>query len=83
MYEHYRCVHDFVAESLEVPLPFVLYDQGRRLEQDDYDTALVDLSLAPSAILTFNWHPEVAQEVKEQMGGNELFLREDLMQLIG
>ena len=32
----------------------------------DYDVPLVDLGLVPSAVMTFAWHPEVAEEVSQQ-----------------
>ena len=34
----------------------------------DYDVPLVDLGLVPSAVMTFAWHPEVAEEVSQQGG---------------
>ena len=33
----------------------------------DYDVPLVDLGLVPSAVMTFAWHPEVAEEVSQQV----------------
>ena len=74
-------MHDFVAESLETPLPFVLYETSTRLEQSDYDKLLVDMKLAPSALLTFNWHPDVAAEIQAQMGERPVFLKPDIMAL--
>ena len=56
-------------EALEYPLPFVLFDatQGQ-LEGDGTEhKTLLDLSLIPSAVLTFNWHPDVAEEVELQL----------------
>ena len=32
----------------------------------DYEVPLVDLGLVPSAVMTFAWHPEVAEEVAQQ-----------------
>ena len=85
MYENYRCIHDFVAEALETPLPFVLYEAGAsgstRLETRDYDTRLVEMSLVPSALLTFAWHPEVAAEVQQQMQPGQPFLKAEYMAL--
>ena len=34
----------------------------------DYDVPLVDLGLVPTAVMTFAWHPEVAEEVTQQGG---------------
>ena len=54
---------------MEYPLPFVLFDAGKGLidnEQSNQKT-LLDLGLIPSAILTFNWHPDVAEEVESQL----------------
>ena len=39
----------------------------QRLEMGDYDVPLVDLGLVPSAVMTFAWHPEVAEEVSQQV----------------
>ncbi|TRY67459.1 hypothetical protein TCAL_08029 [Tigriopus californicus] len=78
VYEKYRAIHDFVAECLEHPLPFVLYEAGsggHRLEQGDYDKTLMDLELIPSSLMTFAWHPEVAEEVKAQIGENATYLK--------
>ena len=84
VYEKYRCVHDLITESLEFPLPFLLYEAagGKRLEIEDYETTLSELDLAPSALLTFGWHPEVAAEVKMQVGQNPVYLKADLMSLL-
>ena len=70
-----------MAESLKTPLPFVLYETSTRLEQSDYDSMLVDLKLAPSALLTFSWHPDVAAEIQSQMEKGAAYLKEDLMAL--
>eukprot|EP00095_Tigriopus_kingsejongensis_P004109 maker-scaffold122_size333723-snap-gene-0.19 protein:Tk04109 transcript:maker-scaffold122_size333723-snap-gene-0.19-mRNA-1 annotation:"ubx domain-containing protein 6-like" len=80
VYERYRVVHDFVAECLETPLPFVLYEVGggHRLEPSDYDSNLLDLDLVPSSKLTFAWHPDVADEVKAQLGPNPDYLKAEV-----
>ena len=76
-------MHDFVTEVLEMPLPFVLYEtsKGVRLEVADYEKNLLDLDLVPTAILTFAWHPEVAEEVKSQLGSQPIYLRDEVMAL--
>ena len=82
VYEKYRAVHDYVCECLATPLPFVLYETSHRLEPCDYDKFLVDLHLVPSAILTFAWHPEVAEEVTQQLGPKPTYLKEEVFALI-
>ena len=60
---------EFVTDSLEYPLPFVLFDAGRgQIDSEKQEhTTLLDLGLIPPAILTFNWHPDVAEEVESQL----------------
>ncbi len=48
---------------------------------EHYESSLSELSLAPSALLTFAWHPEVAAEVAQQLGPNPVFLRPDVAAL--
>ncbi len=81
VYEKYHAVHDMVAECLETPLPFVLYD-GHRLEVSDYERPLVELRWAPSVLLNFAWHPEVANEVSAQIGPNPRYLKEEVSALV-
>ena len=82
MHERYRAVHDYVAEHLEIPAPFVLYESGTRLEVTDYDSALLDLHLAPSTLLIFAWHPEIADEIASQMPeGQQVFLKGEIKAL--
>ncbi len=47
----------------------------------NYDETLSELSLAPSALLTFAWHPEVANEVASQLGPNPAYLKEEIVGL--
>lgn len=84
MYESYRRVHDFVSECLEFSLPFVLYETagGHRLEVADYEKSLLDLSLVPSAQLTFAWHPEVADEISQQLGPKPHYLKDEVRSLL-
>ncbi len=49
---------------------------------EQYEETLSELSLAPSALLTFAWHPEVAAEVAQQLGPNPAYLRADVAALI-
>lgn len=77
-------VSDFVADCLEHPLPFVLHDgaSGQKLEAEvTRDASLIDLGLMPTSILNFGWHPEVAEEVKQQLGPNAPYLRLDISSL--
>lgn len=69
MYEKYSAVVEFVTEALEYPLPFVLFEAGKGQidTTKSEEISLLDMGLIPSAILTFNWHPDVAQEVETQL----------------
>ena len=60
---------EFVIEALEYPLPFVLFDAAKgQIDCDESaQKTLLDLGLIPSAILIFNWHPDVAEEVESQL----------------
>merc|ERR1712150_347183 len=69
VYEKFCTIVEFVTEALEYPLPFVLFDAGKGIidsEQSNQKT-LLELGLIPSAILTFNWHPDVAEGVESQL----------------
>ena len=46
------------------------------------ESSLIDLGLVPTSILSFAWHPEVADEVKSQLGPNAVYLRDDVTALI-
>jgi len=84
VYEKFRQVEEFVTENLEHALPFVLVDSasGQRLDDDSTkDSALIDLGLIPACILTFAWHPEVVEEVKQQLGPNAVYLKDDIATL--
>jgi len=81
VYEKLRQVEDFVSEALEHPLPFVLVDSasGQRLDEHSVkDSTLIDLGLIPASILNFSWHPEVADEIKQQLGSNTIYLKDDI-----
>ena len=39
---------------------------------------LIDLGLIPASILNFSWHPEVADEIKQQLGSNTIYLKDDI-----
>ena len=88
MYEKYSAVVEFVTEALEYPLPFVLFEAGKGQidTTKSEEISLLDTGLIPSAILTFNWHPDVAQEVETQLRemstNNEkpAYLKHDLIQ---
>ena len=83
VYEKFQMVEEFVSDCLEHPLPFILYDSasGQRME-DSKESSLIDLGLVPTSILSFAWHPEVAEEVKSQLGPNAVYLRDDVTALI-
>ena len=51
------------------------------MQMANYDETLSELSLAPSALLTFAWHPEVANEVASQLGPNPAYLKEEIVGL--
>jgi hypothetical protein len=48
----------------------VLYDAvtGSRLGEPEADTTLFDLGLIPSTLLTFAWHPDMADEIQTRWG---------------
>ena len=80
VYEKFRNVEEFVSDSLEHPLPFVLHDNVLG-EVCDKEASLIDLGLVPSSILSFAWHPEVAGEVKQQLGPNAAYLKDSILAL--
>lgn len=84
MYEKFRMVEEFVTECLEHPLPFVLLDtaSGQKLDEEPVkESNLIDLGLVPTSLLSFAWHPEVAEEVKQQLGPNSAYLKDDVAAL--
>jgi len=84
VYEKFKMVEEFVADCLEHPLPFVLHDaanSGQALDSENFDSSLTDLGLIPTTILSFAWHPEVADEVKQQLGPNAAYLKDSIMAL--
>ena len=60
---------EFVTDALEYPLPFVLFVAGKgQIDSESSEQiTLLDMGLIPSAILTFKWHPDVAEEVEAQL----------------
>lgn len=77
-------VEEFVTECLEHPLPFVLLDtaSGQKLDEESVkESNLIDLGLVPTSLLSFAWHPEVAEEVKQQLGPNAAYLKDDVAAL--
>jgi len=94
VYEKYSAVTDFVSDSLEYPLPFVLHDAGGLLEaapaaagaaaaESDVQEDKLLIDLKPSAILTFAWHPDVCKEVEMQLrqsGEGPAYLKHQLME---
>ena len=88
MYEKFSAILEFVTEALEYPLPFVLFEAGKGQIDSvkSEEMTLLDMGLIPSAILTFNWHPDVAEEVESQLRNlttnNEkpAYLKHDLIQ---
>lgn len=84
VYEKFKMVEEFVSDSLEHPLPFVLHDaanSGQVVEGENFDTSLTELGLIPTSILNFAWHPEVADEVKQQLGPNASYLKDSILAL--
>ena len=82
MYEKLRQVDEFINECLEHPLPFVLHDGaagGQILE--DKETPMIELGLVPTALLNFAWHPEVADEVRQQLGPQASYLQDSVLAL--
>ena len=84
-------VEDFVSENLEHPLPFVLYDSASGqsfpdMTEGDSDRSknqesLIDLGLVPTSVLSFAWHPEVAEEIKAQLGPEATYLKDSVLAL--
>ena len=81
---------EFVIEALEYPLPFVLFDAAKgQIDCDESaQKTLLDLGLIPSAILIFNWHPDVAEEVESQLNNlhattndKPAYLKHELLQI--
>ena len=89
VYEKFSALLEYVTNSLEYPLPFVLFlaGKGQIDTVESENKTLLDMGLIPSAILTFNWHPDVAEEVESQLSNaqsctNEkpAYLKHDLIQ---
>lgn len=83
VYEKFQDVMDFVTENLAHQLPFVLYATGTggRLGEPEAETTLMDLGLVPSSLLTFSWHPDMADEIQSGLGTNDTFLKEEIAAL--
>ena len=54
---------------------------GQIVENENFDTPLTELGLIPTSILNFAWHPEVADEVKQQLGPNASYLKDSILAL--
>jgi len=85
VYEKFKMVEEFVEDCLEHPLPFVLHDSaasGQRLDDEPIkECSLIDLGLVPTAVLSFAWHPDVAEEVKSQLGPEANYLQDNILAL--
>ena len=56
-------------------------NSGQVLENESLESSLTDLGLIPTSILSFAWHPDVAEEVKQQLGPNAAYLKDSVMAL--
>ncbi|CAG9792343.1 unnamed protein product [Diatraea saccharalis] len=84
VYERYLEIHEFVRENLEhSDLPFVLNTPtGHKLILDeDADKTLIGLKLVPATVLTFAWHPSVAEEINKSPN-KDVFLKPEVMILV-
>ena len=83
VYEQFKMVEEFVTDCLHHPLPFVLHDSGHGQLDDEAtkETSLFDLGLVPSSVLSFAWHPDVAAEVKSQLGPDAVYLQDNIAAL--
>lgn len=79
VYEKFQEVLDFVTEHLCHQLPYVLYapGTGSRLGEPEAEASLLDLGLVPSTLLTFSWHPDMADEIQQSLGPEAAFLKEE------
>ena len=51
------------------------------MENESLESSLTDLGLIPTSILNFAWHPDMAEEVKQQLGPNAAYLKDSIMAL--
>ena len=40
-----------------------------------------DLGLIPACILNFAWHPDMVEEIKQQLGPNAIYLKDEIAAL--
>jgi len=64
VYEQLSAVLDFVADNLEVPLPFHLVDTVTGGKMLDTNPTLQELGLVPASILNFRWDPEIQADIQ-------------------
>ncbi|CAK1589729.1 unnamed protein product [Parnassius mnemosyne] len=84
VYERYNEIHEFVQENLEHSgLPFVLNTPtGHKLiPEEDGNKTLIDLRLVPATVLTFAWHPSVAEEINNSPN-KDVYLKPEVMVLV-
>ncbi|CAH2058220.1 unnamed protein product, partial [Iphiclides podalirius] len=84
VYERYSEIHEFVQENLEHSgLPFILNTPtGHKLvHEEDGNKTLIDLRLVPATVLTFAWHPSVAEEINNSPN-KDVYLKPEVMVLV-
>ncbi|XP_068624208.1 UBX domain-containing protein 6 [Battus philenor] len=84
VYERYNEIHEFVQDNLEHSgLPFILNTPtGHKLIlEEDGNKTLIDLRLVPATVLTFAWHPSVAEEIF-QSPNKDVYLKPEVMVLV-
>ncbi|CAG4968625.1 unnamed protein product [Parnassius apollo] len=84
VYERYNEIHEFVQENLEHSgLPFILNTPtGHKLiPEEDGNKTLIDLRLVPATVLTFAWHPSIAEEINNSPN-KDVYLKPEVMVLV-
>ncbi|KAG6460569.1 hypothetical protein O3G_MSEX012062 [Manduca sexta] len=84
VYERYNEIHEFVQSNLEHSgLPFLLNSPtGHKLHiEEEANKTLIDLRLVPATVLTFAWHPSVAEEINNSPN-KDVYLKPEVMVLV-
>ena len=45
------------------------------------ENIISDLGLIPACILNFAWHPDMVEEIKQQLGPNAIYLKDEIAAL--
>ncbi len=60
----------------------LIWCSGQKLNDEATgESTLCDLGLVPTSILNFGWHPDVADEIRTQLGNNAVYLKDEIANL--